>query len=47
LKSNEYEVSDILNKNGIKFTKISFIQNCFVLDDLPEKALWDLEIYKE
>jgi 16S rRNA C967 or C1407 C5-methylase (RsmB/RsmF family) len=47
LKSNEFEVTQTLNKKGIKFTKINFIPNCFVLDELEEKSLWDLDIFTD
>ena len=45
LKSNKEEIESILNSNNIKYSKVDFFDDAFILED--ETLLRDLEIYKE
>lgn len=47
LKSNSNEVEDELNKNSIKFKKVEYIENAYILEEANEKDLEKLQIYNE
>ena len=47
LKSNENEIEDVLQKNNIKFKKVDYIKDAYILTDGNEKDLQSLEIYNE
>lgn len=46
LKSNEDEVLNVLKENDIKYTKVNFLKNSYILNEEEEKVLWDLDIFK-
>lgn len=46
LKSNENEVLNVLKENDIKYTKVNFLKNSYILNEEEEKVLWDLDIFK-
>ena len=47
LKSNVQEIEKILNDNNIKFEKIDFYDDAFILDENSEELIRKLDIYKE
>ncbi|MFA5917717.1 MAG: RsmB/NOP family class I SAM-dependent RNA methyltransferase [Candidatus Gracilibacteria bacterium] len=48
LKSaDENEVLKVLDEKGLKYTKIDFLQNAYILNDATLKDLWDLDIFKD
>jgi len=47
LKSNEEDVLSLLKEKWLKYSKIDFLQNAYILEDWIERDLWDLDIFKE
>lgn len=48
LVSSEEEIENILTKNGIWYTKVSWLHTSYLLDiKYLEKDLWNLDIYKK
>ena len=45
LKSNKEEIESILNSNNIKYTKVDFFEDAFILED--DIDLRELDIYKD
>jgi tRNA (cytosine40_48-C5)-methyltransferase len=46
LKTNNSEIEKILKEKNIKFKKVSFLSNAYILEDTKESDLWDLDIFK-
>lgn len=47
LKNNWKEVFNILDKKWIKYNKVDFLDDAYILENWVEKDLWDLEIFKK
>ncbi len=47
LKSTNKEIEEILNNNNLKYKKVDFLKNWYILLDWKEKDLWDLDIFKQ
>lgn len=47
LKSNSKEIENILNNLKIKFEKVSWSKEAFIIKELKEKDIEELDIYKE
>ena len=47
IKSNSLEIENILNQLNIKYEKINWYEDAFIIKDIKEKEIQELEIYKE
>ncbi|MDD2907385.1 MAG: RsmB/NOP family class I SAM-dependent RNA methyltransferase [Candidatus Gracilibacteria bacterium] len=47
LKSNNEEIEKVLLEKNIKFRKVDFLSNAYILEVAVEKVLWDLDIFKD
>ncbi len=47
LKNNWNDVFNILDKKWIKYKKVDFLNDAYILENWVEKDLWDLEIFKK
>ncbi len=47
LKSNNNEIIDILDKNNIKYEKVSYYDNAFIIKNVHEDTIKELDIYKD
>lgn len=47
IKSNVEEIVEILNNNGIKFERVSWFENAFVVDNKEKEKIQKLDIYNE
>ena len=46
LKSSKKEIEDILKKNNIRYKKVSFYDDAFILEENMESIIEELDIYK-
>lgn len=46
LKSNKDKVEKVLNENGIVYKKVSFYEDAFIIENVRENKIRELDIYK-
>ena len=46
LKSNLEKIEEVLNKNNIKFEKVSWYENALIIENANEQEIQNLDIYK-
>ena len=46
IKTNEEDLLKLLKENNLEVTKVSYIENCYVLENGTEKDLWELELFE-
>ncbi len=46
LKSNLEKIEEVLNKNNIKFEKVSWYENAIIIENANEQEIQNLDIYK-
>lgn len=47
LKSDWKDVLEILSKIWLKYSKVDFLEDAYILDNWTEKDLWDLSFFKD
>lgn len=47
LKAQPDDIADALDAAGIAYRRVPWYRDAFVLEDVREKAVWDLDIYRE
>ena len=47
LKASADEVAGALTEAGIAFSRVPWYTDAFVLEDVRERAVWDLDVYRE
>lgn len=47
IKSNSFEIENFLNQSNIKYQKVDWYKDAFIIEDITEKDIMELEIYKE
>lgn len=47
IKTDWNDVFKVLDEKWLKYTKVDFLEDAYILDNWTEKDLWDLEIFKD
>lgn len=46
IKAKEEEILELLKENNLEVSKVSYLDNCYVLENWTEKDLWELELFE-
>lgn len=46
LKANSNDVEKVLEKNGVEYRKVPFYSDAFIIENVRENEIRDLDIYK-
>lgn len=46
IKATEEQILELLKENNLEVTKVSYLDNCYVLENGTEKDLWELDLFE-